>query len=356
MDADLLLKAFIALAPVLLLLLVFDRLDVFNLIPLREIGLLALAGAALAIAGFLANWRVLDGFPIGFSSYSRYVAPIIEESLKAAPIIALFAMNRLGFKVDAAIAGFAVGAGFSVAENIWYLFEITNANVTDWLVRGFGTAVMHGAATALFAIVSHEMSESQAASAAAHYRFKPLLFVPGLVLAIVIHSAFNHFPNQPLAIMAVILLLGPATLFVALSKSDHATQAWLAADAAAHRQTLEDIRAGRFQDSDVGHALLATATPLKHVKSEDVLAWAELKMALILRAEELILASHAGGESKAGEAERAQFAQLDELEHKLGAAVVAALTSRLGFSRNDFYELGRLRAHVRSLSPAGAND
>ncbi|MGQ0532103.1 MAG: PrsW family glutamic-type intramembrane protease [Caulobacteraceae bacterium] len=348
MDLDLPLKALIALAPVLILLLVFDRLDVFNLIPLRDIALLVLTGSALALVSYLANWSVMDGFPIGWSAYSRYVAPIIEESMKAAPIILLFARNRLGFKLDAAIAGFAVGAGFSMAENLWYLFSLTDTNVTDWLVRGFGTAVMHGAATALFAIVSHEMSEKQAESAAAHYRFKPLLFVPGLALAMVIHSAFNHFPGHPLPIMAITLLLAPLTLFLTLAKSDRATRQWLAGDAAAHRKALEDIRAGRFIESETGRALLDVIAPVKAIKPEDALAWAELKIALILRAEELILASHGGAADSAGQAEREQFARLDALERRLGKTLVAAIGSRLGFSRNDVYELGRLRARVQS--------
>mgnify|MGYP007112097087 CR=1 FL=1 len=95
MDADLLIKAFIALAPVVLLLAVFDRLDAFNLISAREIAILLGVGGAAAAFSFLANLRVMDGFPIGFSAFSRYVSPIIEESLKAAPIIYLFARNRL---------------------------------------------------------------------------------------------------------------------------------------------------------------------------------------------------------------------------------------------------------------------
>lgn len=354
MDASLLLKALIALAPVLLLLLLFDRLDVFNLIPLKDIGKLTAAGAVLAALTLFIGGGVLDGFPIGFSYYTRYVAPIIEEALKAAPVIALFALNRIGFKIDAAIAGFAVGAGFSVAENAWFLFAITNANVTDWIVRGFGTAVMHGAATALFAIVSHEMSEKQAEASAAHYRFQPLLFAPGLLLAIVIHSTFNHFPNHPLAIMAVIFLLAPATLFIALNRSDAATKAWLATDAAAHHKALEDIRSGQFFESAAGRALLEAVALHQDMKRDDVLAWAELKTALILRAEELILASHNERPERPSASEAQLFTRLDALEHQLGRASVAALCAKLGFSRNDLYEIGRLRAHVRSLYPADA--
>jgi protease PrsW len=347
MDADFLLKALIAIAPVLLLLLVFDRLDVFNLIPMREIALLVLIGAALTIPLIaFALGRTPNGFPIPISAYSRYIAPVIEETFKALPIIFLFSQNRLGFKLDAAIAGFGVGAGFSMAENLWYLVELSEANVTDWLVRGFGTAIMHGAATALFAVISHEWSEKQSESAAVQYRFQPLLFVPGLIVASFVHSFFNHFPAQPLVAMVLMLLLAPLTLFFTLAKSERATRAWLASDAAAHRQMLADIRAGRFADSQTGGALRGQIGASRNVNPEDVIAYAELKMELVLRAEELILATHEGAAVAAGETEREKFDRLDALEKRLGKSVVAAVASRLGFTRNDLYELGRLRARV----------
>lgn len=346
MDADLLIKAFIALAPVVLLLVVFDRLDAFNLISAREIAILLGVGGAAAAFSFLANLRVMDGFPIGFSAFSRYVSPIIEESLKAAPIIYLFARNRLGFKVDAAIAGFAVGAGFSLIENIWYLFTITEANVTAWLVRGFGTAIMHGGATAIFAMISHEMTERQAEASATHYRFNPLLFAPGLLVAMVVHSLFNHFPDQPIVIMALTLLLAPATIFLALIRSDHATQQWLAADRAAHEKMLADIRAGQFAGTERGEAIAAIATRLGD-QAGDARSYVELKTELVLRAEELIHAAQSGNAVAPSDEDAQKFAELDALEQRLGQTTLAALAAPLGFTRNDLWELSRLRARVR---------
>jgi protease PrsW len=349
MDTDLLLKALIALTPVLVLLFVFDRLDVFNLITMRVIALLLVCGGSLAALSWLANWSVMDGFPIGLTSYSRYVAPVIEESLKALPIVILFAANRIGFKLDAAIAGFAVGAGFSVIENIWYLNMITDANVSAWLVRGFGTAVMHGGATALFALISHEMTERQAASSAARYRFNPLPFVPGLLAAMAVHSAFNHFPHQPILIMAATMLLIPLTVFMTLTRSERATQQWLKADEAAHRQALEDIRSGRFAESEAGQAIRQSVARFGAAAS-DATAYVELKMELVLRAEELIHASQAGAAIEVGQAEREKFERLDELELRLGKLVTTAINSRLGFTRNDLWELGRLRARAKGAA------
>lgn len=346
MDTTLLLKALIAIAPVIVLLLVFDRLDIFDLVTFREIALLLLAGGAIAIIALGANTQAMDGFPIGFSAYSRYVAPIIEESLKATPIVVLFAINRLGFKLDSAIAGFAVGAGFSVIENGWFLHLLGDANMSAWIVRGFGTAVMHGGATAIFAVISHEFAEHQSEANAASYRFNPLIFVPGLAAAIFTHSAFNHFPNQPIVAMVLTLLFVPMTLFVIFARSELATHRWLKADHDAHRKTLEDIRAGRFLDTSAGQAIAGIVRPLKAVKVDDVVAHVALSTELIVRAEEIMLAGQEGRVVEGEAGEREKFAALDALERRLGPKVLAATRPHSGISRNDVWELGRLRAQV----------
>ena len=110
---------------------------------------------------------MIDTLPIGFSIYSRFIAPWIEEALKAAAIILLFRLNRIGYKLDAIISGFAIGAGFSVVENIFYLTIFPDYATGTWLVRGFGTAIMHGTTLALLAAIAHEFAEKESHEAAA---------------------------------------------------------------------------------------------------------------------------------------------------------------------------------------------
>jgi RsiW-degrading membrane proteinase PrsW (M82 family) len=62
--------------------------------------------------------------------------------------------HRVGFPVDAGIIGFATGAGFSLVENIVYIDSIGGGTPLLWLVRGLGTAVMHGTTTAIIAILA----------------------------------------------------------------------------------------------------------------------------------------------------------------------------------------------------------
>jgi hypothetical protein len=91
--------------------------------------------------------------------YVRYLAPVVEEALKAAFLVFRIRTGRVGFLVDAAIHGFAVGAGFALVENVYYLNRLDDAPLGVWVVRGFGTAVLHGSTTAMFAVLGKGISD-----------------------------------------------------------------------------------------------------------------------------------------------------------------------------------------------------
>jgi ABC-type maltose transport system permease subunit len=67
----------LALIPVLVLLAVFDWLDAFELVNFKEILILLLLGGVAALLSWPVSGRLLDTLPIGFSVYSRFVAPWI---------------------------------------------------------------------------------------------------------------------------------------------------------------------------------------------------------------------------------------------------------------------------------------
>ena len=110
-----------------------------------------------------------------------------------------------GFLVDAAIFGFAVGAGFAIFENLYYLTILPDTKLGTWVVRGFGTAIMHGGVVAMFAIISQTLTERQ-------MRINPLYYLPGLAVAILLHSVFNHFLVAPVLQAAGTLILLPPLL------------------------------------------------------------------------------------------------------------------------------------------------
>ena len=106
----------IALVPVLVMLALFIWLDVFKLMSFGKCSVLLLLGAIAAGVAYPLGGVFIDTLPIGFSNYSRFVAPWIEEAIKGLVDVGLFRFNRIGYKLDAVISGFAIGAGFSVVE------------------------------------------------------------------------------------------------------------------------------------------------------------------------------------------------------------------------------------------------
>ena len=336
----------LALVPVLILTALFIWLDVFKLMSLWEtIGLLVLGGIA-AVAAYPLSGVFLDQLPIGFSNYSRFVAPWIEESLKAIAIISLFRFNRIGFKLDAVISGFAVGAGFSLVENVLYLMRFPELPPTVWLVRGLGTAVMHGTTLAIMAAIAHELAERETRRAAGEFDFNPLWFVPGLLAAVATHTLFNQFPEQPMLAMLGTLIVSPLALMAIFRFGAGEAEQWLTVERDAHRAMLETLSAGRFPDDPGGQRIAALAARSGLQSGELIREYWELLTRLVVASEETLLAQSANGERVESDA-RVGFIRLDQLKRSLGRSTMAALKPLLPFSRNDYWELSELRERLK---------
>ena len=161
MPAETIVKAIIALLPASILVLVLYRIDSHRLLGTHLMVKVFLAGGVIAVICYFLNAWVINTLNWDFNLFTRYLAPFIEEGLKAAILVYLFRINRIGFLIDAGIIGFTVGAGFAFVENIYYLHTQHDAHYGVWLVRGLGTAVMHGGATDLFSISSETLNELQ---------------------------------------------------------------------------------------------------------------------------------------------------------------------------------------------------
>src|SRR5579862_6852112 len=110
----LLMRAPMALVPVLLFLGALVHGDSYKLMRFKTVLDIAAAGVLAAGASYVANSWAYAHFPGDFQAYSRYVSPWIEELLKALVLIFLIRTRRVGLPVDAGIAGFAIGTGFAL--------------------------------------------------------------------------------------------------------------------------------------------------------------------------------------------------------------------------------------------------
>src|SRR4051794_2446474 len=337
----------LAIFPVLVLLGTFVWLDAFKLMNFREIVVLLLLGGVGALAAWPLAGRMLDALPIGFSIYSRFVAPWIEEAIKAGIIIILFRLNRIGYKLDAVISGFAIGAGFSVVENIFYLVRFPDYGTGTWLVRGLGTAVMHGTTLAILAATAHEFAERETREASGDFDFRLWWFLPGYLVAVALHTAFNQFPDRPMVAMMGAAVFAPIALMAILNFGTNEAQQWLASECAEHRVQLEVLRSGQWPDDPAGRKIAALAERSGPEQAQRIRRFWELQAYLVAEAEETMM------EEAAGDAEfdkgrvAAAFKELRGLRQALGRTTYSELKRLLPFSRNDEWEVAELQQRIR---------
>ena len=333
----LVLQILVGLLPVVAFLGALLYLDSYKLVRLRIVIAIVASGVFVAYACLAANAYLVHVLPIDFENFTRYVSPFVEELGKALVVILLIRMHRVGFLVDAAIAGFAVGTGFALIENLYYQYLVPGAGLGTWIVRGFGTAIMQGGTTAIFAMLGLMLTER---------RGNALGFIPGYLGAVVPHSAFNHLNGSPrLATLAVIVALPPVLMLV-FERSERATAVWLGQGFDADTEMLESITSGHFSDSPAGKYLASVKHRFKGAVVADLLCYLRLNTELALRAKGILMMRESGFDTTVDEATRAKFAEMRYLEASIGKTGRLAIKPLLHEGYKDIWQLRMLESEA----------
>ena len=338
----------IGIVPVLGFLAALLYLDSYKLVTLRIVVAVVAAGLVAAIVCYWANGYLLAAVGLDFRTYSRYVGPLIEELAKAIIIVILIRAHRVGFLVDAAILGFAVGTGFAIVENVYYQQLVPDASAGTWIVRGFGTAIMHGGCTSIFAILGLSMRERAV---------QPSLvaFVPGFVVAVSLHSAYNHaFLSPMLSTLGVIFVLPPLLLAV-YQRGERATADWLGSGFDADTEMLASIMSGHFADSPAGGYLATLKSRFHGPIVADLLCYLRLHAELALRAKGLLMMRESGFDASIDEATRAKLTELRYLEASIGATGQLAVKPLLHAGHKEMWQLRMLESQAPHGAAPGAS-
>ncbi len=321
----------VGLLPVIGFLLALIGLDSYKLVSLRRVaGWLAL-GALAAAACLPLNRALRDLLDLDLASLARYVAPPVEELLKGAAVALVLLRRRVGFLVDASILGFAVGAGFATLENLYFALALETPRLGVWLVRGLGTAVMHGGATACLAVLAKTLADR-------HGRTTLLVFVPGWLLAVLLHSAFNHFFLAPdLSTLALLTVL-PLVFVAVFRVSEERTREWLGTGFDTDAELLEMMHSGEVSNSRVGVYLESLRERLPPVMVADMLCLLRLRLELSIAAKGRLLLKEAGIAPAVDPEVRAKFEELEFLEREIGTTGLAALHPILSISDRDLWQ------------------
>jgi protease PrsW len=322
--------------PVLLFLAGLMFMDSYKLVRRNEVFRSLSGGALTAILSLLVNTSVIQFAGLDTTLLRRYVAPLVEEVLKGAIVVYLIRRDKVGFMVDAGIHGFAIGTGFALVENFYYAGALSDAGALVWLIRGLGTAVMHGSMTAIVGIVSKDQTDR-------HSSGKLRLFLPGLGIAFAVHSAFNHLLLDPLLSTALLLAVMPLLLFVVFGLSEKSTRDWLGTGLDSDAELLELILSGEVVHSRVGEYLDSLRHRFPGRVVADMLCLLQIHLELSMRAKGMLIARAAGMQMEIDEDIRANFAEMKFLERSIGETGQIAILPLRRTSSRDLWQLYMLQ-------------
>lgn len=312
------LNALLALAPVVLFLAALTLMDTFRLVRPAAILLAIAYGAVAAGISLGLNEWLLRSLQVPAPLVRQYIAPAAEEVAKALLVIVLVASARVAFLVDAAVQGFAIGTGFALVENVWYLGSIAESSVALWIVRGFGTAILQGATTSIVAIVARVLLDRKPG------RTLPA-FAPGLAAAFAIHSAFNHRWLPPMAETLMLLIALPLLVVAVFERSERATRDWIGGGLDLDLTLHELLQSSDFAGTRFGRYLQELRARLPGAVVADMYCLLRLELELSIQAKALLLAREAGLDlPTSGDLEPA-LAERRSLEDSIGVAGLLTL-------------------------------
>lgn len=328
-------QAGLSAVPVIIFLLALELIDTYKLMALRRVMRSVAVGCGVALVCYGLNTAAYR-FVLP-DVWARSGAPVLEEIAKALYIVWMLRSHRVGFLVDTAIAGFAVGAGFAVFENLTYLPDLSASGLATSAVRGLGTAMMHGGTTAIFGTVSANLAEMRGSRSL-------LVFLPGLAMAALIHVLYNQPLLHPVTWAVVVLVTLPAIMAFIFLRSERALEKWLGTKLDKDIDLLQMIAGGTFSSSRAGMHLRSLESTFSSEILGDMLCYLQLSLELSARAKGDLLRREMGFPVTPDPELPAQLKELAWLEARIGRAGKIALAPLLGHSARDIWEIRRMGA------------
>jgi protease PrsW len=325
----------LALLPVLLFLGGLRLLDSFKLVPPGMVISTLAAGAAAAGICYGINTVIFSHLHENPDLYARFGAPVVEELVKAVFWIFLIMTARVAFMVDSAICGFAIGAGFALVENITYLQALEGSGLGVWLLRGFGTAVMHGGAAAIGAFVSVYLFESR--------QWRGLRqFAPGLLAAMMLHSLFNQGVLSPAGSTAAVMAGLPLIFVVVFYFSERSLHRWMSGKLDQDIEMIAMIASGEFKNTPQGAYLMSLNDAFPPEVRGDMLTLLHLSVELSARGKGDLMRREAGLEVLPDPDIESRFKELRYLEKSIGPTGMLAVRPLLSQTPRDLWEMHQL--------------
>ena len=181
---------FVAISiPILLMALLVDKKSRLPIV-------FILIGIFVSAFASEVNGLLVKLLPMDMYSVTIIVNPVTEELLKMLPIL-YYALVISDKKEKLFTASMAIGIGFAILENAYYLLTYPDFSLLSAVIRAFGAGLMHGMCTLLVGVGISFVKKKRKLFAVGTFGF--------LSTAIVYHGIYNILIQSKFSIAGALL-------------------------------------------------------------------------------------------------------------------------------------------------------
>lgn len=341
-----------ALLPVAIYIFVVYKLDKFSLLSVRRLLLLVLCGMGTALACYGIFWLTDPLLP---ERASELLDPVVEEAVKALPLLILARRKKIVFFIDSVICGAAVGGGFSILENLFYLLLGEGMGLGTVLFRGLEVALIHMGCSAIVAAgLMFAVRIAERTHAGLDVKGKDRLMAAFLLIAApVLHICHNAFHFNPMMQFVVVFGAMAGLLVWTYQYDGDMIHRWLDKGLDKQLELLNQIREGKLGETKTGSFLLSVKDAFPPEVFFDVICFVELHVTLSVAAKSRFMLREAGLdlplEADAAETCLAQYEEYTQLEKRLGQSTRMTIGPVVKFYPADRKALDDLLAECRAV-------
>lgn len=310
-----------ALLPVAIYIFVVYSLDSFSLVSVRSLVTLVITGMLSAVICF--GIFVLTGMLLP-EGVSDYLNPVMEEAVKAIPLLFMARSKKTVFFIDSVICGAAVGGGFSILENVFYLILGEELGMGTILFRGLEVALVHMGCSAIIsvALMFTVRLLERVRSGLAVKGSDTLMAVFLFVIAPALHVLHNSMHANPLK-QFVIVFGTLALLLIWIYRYDgDMIHRWLDRGLDKQVSLLMSIKEGQLGDTKTGRFLMSVRDNFPQEVFFDVICYVQLYVELSVAAKSRFMMKEAGMDMPVADADKelylSQYTEYKSLEKRLG--------------------------------------
>ena len=341
-----------AILPVVIYIFIVYKIDNFSLINVKNLFLQVLCGMVAALVCF--GLFQLTGLILS-ENQSDFFNPVLEEIIKAIPLLWLATRKKIVFFIDSVICGAAIGGGFSILENIFYLLLGNEMGIGTVLFRGLEVALIHMGCSAIIAaglmlgirLILRSRSRLPIKNSDA------LMVISLLVVAPVLHVCHNTFHFNPLVQFIFVIGTMGGLLVWTYFYDVEMIHRWLDTGLDKQLSLLDSIKKGQLSDTPTGHFLQSVKDAFPPEDFFDMICFVQLHVRLSVASRSRVMLWESGLErdlpltDEMKELLLSQYAEYKLLEKRLGNAARMTIAPIVKFDPAEYKALEDLRAECK---------